>query len=916
MDVYVVDIIARDVNDRLEIVSIGKNTAGDTVSIRCPFTPSFYVLVPQQNPTVLEKNAMKRKVLEAFDPYDKGGVRVSLVERTQFVGYRGGKRDWFVEATFDTMKKFRQSRYTAKDKKFTTFEAGVDPIIKYFHRGEVDPCGWTTFDRTEVVPTMDDASRLSKSYVHEYRVPGLGSVSRSSRTEKPKLKIASFDLECYSSTGKFPDGAVPRDHVISIGTTYAMYDGPITRQTIHQLDLCDPIDGVDVYTYEDEADELNAWLKELEDERVDVLMGYNIHGFDMKYIDDRSTVLISMITGDTRLKLDRLGHLKEGGGERVEKQLASAAYGQNVYTFFTTPGIVQMDLLAIYRKELKLDSYTLNNVSNIYLGHQKLDVSAKQMFQWFRDQDRSGMTRMAAYCVRDTELPIQLNTKLSTLTNLIEMSKVVSVPINFLNLRGQQIRCYSLILRQAGEKGYVINDMEKDTNRDGYVGATVLTPVVGAYINDCVTCLDFASLYPSIMRAHTMCPSTILLDERYDHLPGVSYYRIETMPGHVVTFAQTTTSVIPDLLSDLASWRKAAKKQMAACKLEGDTFGAALQNAKQLAVKTSMNSVYGFFGAGTGMIPLLDLASAVTSTGRDMILRTKKACEERGHRVIYGDTDSVFVIQNLGEEHRLNVAKHIEAGKALGDELTKTLYKQPHVLEYEKVYMPILLMAKKRYAARMFEFDPETPTKIDIKGLQIVRRDSPPFVRTVMQRVLDAIMEDRSFEKALHIARSFIIDILDEKIPFSEFIVSKALRTNYANPDSMPHYQVAQKRRQRGSDPPGSGERVPFVIVRSLEHANGLIAMRAEDPMYVQEHGLELDTLYYVNNCLLKPLTTILELEYGTETHTKLTGGEISTRIMKLQTIDIADRKESKRLKFLKDTNQREITSFFKQRPS
>jgi len=914
MDIFVVDTIARDAGDKMEILSIGKSTDGQTVCVRCPFAPSFYVIVPEKNPTMQQKATMKRKCLEAFDPYDKGGVNVSLIEQTQFVGYRGGETDWFVEVTFDTLKKFRQSRYTAKDKNFITFEAGVDPMLKYFHRADIDPCGWTRFEGLDTVATSDE-TRLSKSYVQEFRVKGPGSVTRSSLHAQPDLKIASFDFECYSSTGRFPDGAVPDDEIISIGTTYASTDAAISRQTIHQLHHCDPIEGVDVYVYDDEAQLINAWMAELESERVDVLMGYNIHGFDMKFLDDRSTVLIDMTTGESRLKLDRFGHLRDGGGERQEKNLASAAYGQNTYVFFTTPGIVQMDLLGIYRKELKLDSYTLDNVSKTYLGHTKLDVSAKQMFTWYRERDVTGLTRMAAYCVRDTELPVQLNSKLATLTNQIEMSKVVCVPINFLNLRGQQIRCYSLILRHARRQGYVINDCEKDMGRDGYVGATVLTPTTGAYLEDCVTCLDFASLYPSIMRAHNMCPSSIVLDETYANRPGTAYYEIETTPGHVVSFAQTETSVIPGLLADLASWRKTAKREMGACTERGDTFGASLQNAKQLAVKVAMNSIYGFFGAGTGMIPLLDLASAVTSTGRDMIMRTKRACEARGHKVIYGDTDSVFVIQNLGEEHRLDIAMHIEAGKKLGEELTKSIYKRPNILEYEKVYSPILLMAKKRYAAKMYEFDAEKATKIDIKGLQIVRRDSPPFVRTVMQRVLDAIMHERSFERALDVARSYIVDILDDKIPFEEFIVSKALRSTYANPDSMPHYIVAQKRKHRGRDPPTSGERVPFVIVRSTEHANGLIAARAEDPVYVKEHRLPLDTLYYINNCLMKPLVTILELEYGAQTQTTLTAaGDISARILKLQTIDIADRRESKRLKFLKDTNQKEITSFFQKK--
>ena len=200
MDIFIVDTIARDTGDKMEILSIGKSTDGQTVCVRCPFAPSFYVIVPEKNPTMQQKATMKRKCLEAFDPYDKGGVNVSLIEQTQFVGYRGGETDWFVEVTFDTLKKFRQSRYTAKDKNFITFEAGVDPMLKYFHRADIDPCGWTRFEGLVTVPTSDE-TRLSKSYVQEFKVKGPGSVTRSSLHAQPDLKIASFDFECYSSTG-------------------------------------------------------------------------------------------------------------------------------------------------------------------------------------------------------------------------------------------------------------------------------------------------------------------------------------------------------------------------------------------------------------------------------------------------------------------------------------------------------------------------------------------------------------------------------------------------------------------------------------------------------------------------------------------------------------------------------------------
>jgi len=635
MDVFIVDWVARDVAGRCEVIGIGKNEDGESIAVRCPFAPHFHVAVPQNSRTV-----SGRKVFSAIVQKTLGGrtneCTAFLSNKREFVGYRGDQITDVVTCKFKSIKAFRNARYRAKDSKFITFEANADPLLKFFHMADIDPCGWTTFQDANQLKENE----VSKPYVAEHKVPSLVHVSNSDKTTAPPLKIASFDFECYSDTNNFPNGSINKDAIISVGTSYATYgvDQPY-KQTIHQLLHCDPIDGVDVNVYTDERTMLNAWLNELESEHVDCITGYNIWGFDWQYLDARSVILISLLTGESSIETGKLGHLLEGGGERIEKNLASAAFGSNAYIFLDSPGIVQLDLLAIFRKELKLDSYTLNNVSSVYLdGFTKLDVSAKQMFQWFREEDHDGLTRMADYCVRDTLLPLKLMHKLSTLTNQIEMSKVVCTPISYLNTRGQQIRCYSLLLKHCGKAGFVINDMEKNMSRDAYVGATVLDPKRGAYVDDVVTCMDFASLYPSIMRAHSMCPSTIVLDDRYTNLDGVEYYRIETTPGHVVSFAQVKTAVVPKLLADLAAWRKAAKKDMARAKSSGDTFGVTLYNAKQLAYKVSMNSLYGFFGAGTGAVPLLDLASAVTSTGRDMIMSTKRACEERGHRVIYGDT--------------------------------------------------------------------------------------------------------------------------------------------------------------------------------------------------------------------------------------------------------------------------------------
>ena len=132
-----------------------------------------------------------------------------------------------------------------------------------------------------------------------------------------------------------------------------------------------------------------------------------------------------------------------------------------------------------------------------------------------------------------------------------------------------------------------------------------------------------------------------------------------------------------------------------------DPFVKGVMNGRQLALKISANSVYGFTGATVGMLPCIPISSSVTAYGRDMILATKNAVEttytmKNGYEadavVVYGDTDSVMI--KFGVD---TVAKSMALGEEAAVEITK-LFPPPVSLEFEKVYYPYLLMNKKRYA--------------------------------------------------------------------------------------------------------------------------------------------------------------------------------------------------------------------------
>jgi DNA polymerase delta subunit 1 len=272
-----------------------------------------------------------------------------------------------------------------------------------------------------------------------------------------------------------------------------------------------------------------------------------------------------------------------------------------------------------------------------------------------------------------------------------------------------------------------------------FEGATVIEPVRGYYDVPIAT-LDFASLYPSIMQAHNLCYTTMLKQHQLSSLNPDNFIR--TPSNNYFVKASVRKGILPMILEDLLEARKKAKNDL---KNEKDPFRRKVLDGRQLALKISANSVYGFTGAQTGKLPCLEISQSVTAFGRMMIELTKNEveaefCISNGYKhdckVIYGDTDSVMV--RFGVE---SVAEAMTLGTEAATYVS-TKFVCPIKLEFEKVYFPYLLVNKKRYAGLYFT-KPEIHDKMDCKGLETVRRDNCPLVAMVMNTCLEKILVNR-----------------------------------------------------------------------------------------------------------------------------------------------------------------------------
>ena len=808
------------------------------------------------------------------------GARMEFVSAKDLWGFQNGTRSRFVKLTFRTLKACRSASFTLERADWPVYEANIDPVLRFMHVSGCTSTGWM-----EVSDAEDDPDTRCDVNLRGVLTPVTGQ-----ELAPAPLRIMSFDIECYSRTGAFPDAKNSDDVVFQIGMTVKNFgtEAPAIRRCLCLKESTGP----DVLSFRTERELLEAFGAFLKETDPDIITGWNIFGFDLEYLYTRAL----------RHGVEPLwGRRTDVVSELVIKHLSSSALGSNELRMVPMVGRYVFDLFQDVKREHKLESYSLNNVSKHFLKEQKFDMPVKEIFGRYAEGDPDRLGEVAAYCLQDTALPLALMDKLCQIQNQIEMAKACWVPLAFLSERGQQIKVFSQMAKKARELGFLIPTFRAQKNQgpdEKYEGATVLEAQTGAYYTP-ITALDFASLYPSIMCAENLCYSTLVAPGgRWDNLPGVTYqtfgqfrFALSGADGKPVP------SLLPVILTDLKAYRKKAKKDMAAA--EGTPMES-VYNGKQLAYKISMNSIYGFTGASKGMLPCVAIASTVTMRGRQMIEETKNYVEAHfpGAKVRYGDTDSVMVEFDVqGRKGQDAIDYSWQLGEQAAEQCTR-LFKAPNDLELEKVYSGYFLYSKKRYAGRLYEkrtFQDGRPPavvfkKIDIKGLQVVRRDSCPYVRDTLKSLLDLMLNSSDPTPVIDFARDAARKLMAGEVPTEKLLMSKQLAGDYkiscpscktnipqskihdlkqhkygckiskkvldSLEASMPHVHVRNRMRERtpGSEPQ-QGDRVAFVIVKG----EGKMYEKAEDPVWAKEHEVPLDYQYYFTNQFKKPVQDLLE---------------------------------------------------------
>lgn len=663
------------------------------------------------------------------------------------------------------------------------------------------------------------------------------------------FRVLSFDIECAGRKGHFPEAK--HDPVIQIANLVTLQgeDQPFIRNVM-TLNSCAPIVGVDVMSFETERKVLLAWKDFVRDVDPDIIIGYNICKFDLPYLIERAAAL-----GIEEFPL--LGRVKNSRVRMRDSTFSSRQQGTRESKETTIEGRFQFDLFQAIHRDHKLSSYSLNSVSAHFLSEQKEDVH-HSIITDLQNGNAETRRRLAVYCLKDAYLPQRLLDKLMCIYNYVEMARVTGVPISFLLARGQSIKVLSQLLRKAKQKNMVLPNAKQSGSEQGtFEGATVLEARTGFYEKPIAT-LDFASLYPSIMMAYNLCYCTLVTPEDVRKLNLPPEHINKTPSGETFVKQSLQKGILPEILEELISARKRAKADLKEAK---DPLEKAVLDGRQLALKISANSVYGFTGATIGQLPCLEISSSVTSYGRQMIEQTKKFVEDKfttlggyeyNAEVIYGDTDSVMVQFGVPD-----VEAAMTLGKEAADYISGTFIK-PIKLEFEKVYFPYLLINKKRYAGLVWT-NPQKFDKMDTKGIETVRRDNCLLVKNLVTESLHKILIDRDVPGAAEYVKNTISDLLMNRIDLSLLVITKGLtKTGDDYEVKSAHGELAERMRKRdAATAPNVGDRVPYVIIKAAKGAKAY--ERSEDPIYVLQNNIPIDPNYYLENQISKPLLRIFE---------------------------------------------------------
>ncbi len=665
----------------------------------------------------------------------------------------------------------------------------------------------------EHVKALDSCKEVREAgipFAHRYLIDS--KLVPMEDAEFADLLVGAFDIEVYAPKG---DPNAERDPAIVIG--YADSKGfervwtykKISGSNLKYVEFVD-----------DEQEMIKKFVETVKERGVDIITGYNTDNFDFPYLKDRAAKY--------KIELD-LGI--DGSDIKLERR------GMNLGA--KVRGRPHIDTFPICRQNFNFPRYRLEDVYLGIFGEEKKSlITVSEIFRSWESKNAEDFKKLMEYSISDVRAALKI--ALAVLPLEYELSRILRHPIYETSRLASGQRVEQLLMIKAHEKGILIPNRPSDNianerQSESYVGAYVVEPVKG--IHDNILLFDFRSLYPSIIISHNVDPSTMDCDCCKN-----DGYKAPT--GHY--FCKNKKGFIPEILEGLISKRMETKARQSK---EKDAEKKKMLDVQQQALKILANSMYGYYAFARARWYSKDCAEAITAWGREYIHQTIKDAEAHGFKVIYGDTDSIFIVK-LNEK---DAGKIKESAKALQDYINKKLPGSME-LEFEGMYPRGIFITKKRYALM------DEHKKLTVKGLETRRRDWANIAKETQEKVLNAILQDRSPEKAANIVRDAIKNIKDGKVKLADLAINTQITRKMGEyVQEGPHIVAAKKAMKQGTDFK-EGSIVTYIVTRRGKS----ISDKSVVIDFVKEG--DYDAEYYINNQLLPAVMRILEaLGYSEE---------------------------------------------------
>ncbi|KAK9377526.1 uncharacterized protein V1513DRAFT_456365 [Lipomyces chichibuensis] len=615
----------------------------------------------------------------------------------------------------------------------------------------------------------------------------------------------------------------------------------------------------------DELDLINCLIDTIRRLDPDVFAGYEVQNSSWGYIIER---VHHRFEYDLQDEFSRVKTVKANNGNFDRWGFAHASSikitGRHVFNVWR-----------LLRNSVNLLQYTMQNCAFQILKKRVPFYTNQDLSKWLQSREAGQVARAIQYYISRASLNLELLKDQEVIERTSEQARLLGVDFYSVISRGSQFKVESLMGRIAKAENFML--IAPSRRMVGGQNALEALPLVmepkSNFYTSPVVVLDFQSLYPSIMIAHNYCYSTCL--GRVDSWRGRNKLGVTSLdlPDGILSLLKDYLTVSPNglifvkqsirrsllakMLTEILETRVMVKNEMK----DTDSDGLRkLLNNRQLALKYIANVTYGYTSASfSGRMPCAEIADAIVSSGREILERSIElinSTERWGAHVAYGDTDSLFVhLPGKSKDQAFDIGKEIS-------ETVTRMNPRPIKLKMEKVYLPCVLLAKKRYVGFSYETKDQKEPIFDAKGTETVRRDGTPAEQKIEEKALKILFRTSDLSAVKEYVQDQCTKIMSGHVSIQDFCFAKEVRMGtYSERGLLPPGAMISARKMQ-EDPraePQYGERVPYVVIAGALGSR-LVDRCVPPETLLMDNNMFLDSDYYITKNIIPPLDRIFSL--------------------------------------------------------